>query len=257
MTRELGGAGQGPEMARGASGSSPDRPFVPQGDIRERLIEVYERLLGAYGPQGWWPGETAFEVIVGAILTQSAAWANVEKALANLKAAGALSPEGLHGLGEEEIARLVRPSGYFNAKARKLTAFVEMLHSRFGGDLERLLALPMDGLRALLLRTHGIGPETADSIVLYAAGQPSFVIDAYTRRMFSRIGVRPAHDAYEGWRTIFMEALPADAGMFNEYHALIVAHGRAVCRKAPRCSECVLRDVCETGRAVQRSTDEH
>jgi endonuclease-3 related protein len=133
-----------------------------------------------------------------------------------------------------------------------------MLHNRFpsaalgtgSGDLNRLLALPRGELRGLLLSTHGIGPETADSIVLYAAGQPSFVIDAYTRRMFSRIGVRPAHDTYEAWQRLFMEALPADAAMFNEYHALIVAHGKAVCRKTPQCRECVLREVCETGREL-------
>ncbi len=214
------------------------------------LKEVYKRLLGAYGPQHWWPGETAFEVIAGAILTQSAAWTNVEKALANLNAAGVLSPEGLHGLEEAEIARLIWPSGYFNAKARKLKAFVEMLHSRSGRDLERLLALPAEELRVLLLSTHGIGPETADSIVLYAAGKPSFVIDAYTRRMFSRMGVRPASDTYEGWRRMFLDALPPDAGVFNEYHALIVAHGKSVCRKAPSCGECVLREVCETGRGA-------
>ncbi len=217
-----------------------------------QLRDIYERLLAAYGPQGWWPGETAFEVIVGAILTQSAAWANVERALANLKAAGVLSPEGLHRLGEGEIARLIRPSGYFNAKARKLKAFVEMLHlsaalKTGSTPLAALLALPMDDLRALLLSTHGIGPETADSIVLYATGQPSFVIDAYTRRMFSRIGVAPDVDTYEGWRRVFMEALPADARLFNEYHALIVAHAKAACRKTPRCGECVLRDLCETG----------
>jgi endonuclease-3 related protein len=193
---------------------------------------VYERLLAAYGAQGWWPGETPFEVIVGAILTQSAAWVNVEKAIGNLKAAGALSPEALHALDEGEIARLIRPSGYFNAKARKLKAFVEMVHARFDGDLGSLLALPMGELRALLLSTHGIGPETADSIVLYAAGQPSFVIDAYTRRIFSRIGVCPAPSIpqgereYEGWQAMFMAALPGDARLFNEYHALIVAHGK-------------------------------
>lgn len=238
-----------------------DRTFVPQGDRRRVLLDVYERLLAAHGPQHWWPGESAFEVIVGAILTQSAAWVNVEKAIANLRAAGVLSPGGLHGLDEGEIARLIRPSGYFNAKARKLKAFVEMLHERFHGDLGALLALPMDELRALLLGTHGIGPETADSIVLYATGQPSFVIDAYTRRMFSRIGVRPdpargaAHPevskgeaGYEAWQRLFVEALPAEAAMFNEYHALIVAHGKAVCRKTPRCGECVLQEVCETGR---------
>jgi endonuclease-3 related protein len=270
--------GRDVEVSPGRSGQArclaEDRPFVPQGDSGP-LAEVYERLLGAYGPQHWWPGETAFEVIVGAILTQSAAWANVEKALANLKDAGALSPEGLHSLDEGEIARLIRPSGYFNAKARKLKALVEMLHSRFGGErgrqvktcppgdeLDRLLAMPMEELRALLLSTHGIGPETADSIVLYAAEQPSFVIDAYTRRIFSRIGVQPgpAHGAdhpevskgergYEAWRRLFMEALPAVAPMFNEYHALIVAHGKRVCRKAPLCEECALREVCEMGRA--------
>ncbi len=218
-------------------------------DAGGRLLDVYRRLLAAYGPQHWWPGESAFEVIVGAVLTQSAAWANVEKALVNLKSAGVLSPEGLHALDEGEVARLIRPSGYFNAKARKLKAFVEMLHDRFAGDLSRLLALPMSELRALLLSTHGIGPETADSIVLYAAGQPSFVIDAYTRRVFSRVGVMTVADTYEAWRRLFMAALPADAMFFNEYHALIVAHGKAVCRKAPRCGECVLREVCEMGQA--------
>jgi endonuclease-3 related protein len=217
---------------------------------REVLLGVYERLMGEYGPQGWWPGETAFEVIVGAILTQSAAWTNVERALDNLKAAAALSPEGLDALDEGEVARLIRPSGYFNAKARKLKAFVEMVQERFGGDLDALLALPADELRAFLLATHGIGPETADSIVLYAAGQPSFVIDTYTRRMFGRIGVRPVHDTYEGWRALFMAALKAGAMLYNEYHALIVAHGKGVCRKAPICGECVLRDLCETGRGT-------
>lgn len=244
----------------------------PISHFASLISTVYDRLLRAYGPQHWWPGETAFEVIAGAILTQSAAWSNVEKALDNLKAAGVLSAEGLHGLDEEEIARLIRPSGYFNAKARKLKAFVEMLHARFGGDLERLLALPADELRRVLLSTHGIGPETADSIVLYAAGKPSFVIDAYTRRIFSRIGTTPAHPevskgepGYEAWRAMFMEALTADAALFNEYHALIVAHGKAVCRKMPLCGQCVLRDVCETGRGrclrrggrSKRSTDEH
>ena len=223
-------------------------------DLGGLLREVYERLLAAYGPQGWWPGETPFEVIVGAILTQSAAWVNVEKAIGNLKAEGVLSPGVLHALDAGEIARLIRPSGYFNAKARKLKAFVEMLLARFDGDLGSLLALPMGELRPLLLSTHGIGPETADSIVLYAAGQPSFVIDAYTRRIFSRIGVRPAPSIpqgereYEGWQMMFTGALPPDARLFNEYHALIVAHGKGICRKAPRCGECALRDVCETGR---------
>jgi endonuclease-3 related protein len=188
-------------------------------------------------------------VIVGAILTQSASWVNVEKALENMKAADALSPEALHGMGEAEIAALIRPSGYFNAKARKLKTFVELVHEGFGGDLEALLAIPASELRALLLGVHGIGPETADSIVLYAAGQPSFVIDAYTRRIFTRLGVQPEHDSYDGWRSFIMDRLPADAVMFNEYHALIVRHGKYVCRKAPLCTECVLLSGCLTGRA--------
>src|SRR3990172_1769397 len=155
--------------ARPGAGTDPSAPLRSgrddragagsgQGDRGRLLADVYGRLLAAYGPQGWWPGETAFEVIVGAILTQSAAWTNVEKALVNLKAAGALSPEGLHALDEGEVARRIRASGYFNAKARKLKAFVEVLHREFGGRLEDLLAPPMDELRALPRSTHGIGP---------------------------------------------------------------------------------------------------
>jgi endonuclease-3 related protein len=217
----------------------------------ERLRLVYERLLAAYGPQGWWPGETAFEVVVGAILTQSASWTNVERAIAALKAAGALAPEAVFRMPEHELAALIRPSGYFNAKARKLKAFVGMLYDRFGGDLEALLSLPAHKLRALLLSTHGIGPETADSILLYAAGRPVFVIDAYTRRMFSRLGLRPDGEGYCGWQGMFEESLPRDAGMFNEYHALIVAHGKAVCRSRPLCGECALMDLCERGARGQ------
>lgn len=218
--------------------------------MRQRLLEIYRRLLDAYGPQGWWPGETPFEVIVGAILTQSAAWANVEKAIGNLKAAGALSPGGLARLGEEELARLIRPSGYFNAKARKLKAFVALLYDRFGGELERLLAAPAEELRPLLLATHGIGPETADSILLYAAGRPLFVIDAYTRRVFDRLGLRPQGDDYHAWQALFMESLPPEAPLYNEYHALIVRHGKERCRRRPLCGGCSLLPLCPTGRVL-------
>jgi endonuclease III related protein len=217
--------------------------------LSHRLLEIYRRLYASYGPQHWWPGETPLEVIVGAILTQSAAWANVEKAIANLKAAGALSPDSLARLNEGELARLVYPAGYFNAKARKLKAFVALLFQRFDGELERLLAAPVDELRPLLLATHGIGPETADSILLYAAGRPVFVIDAYTRRLFSRLGMTPGRDSYDSWRALFMENLEADAGLFNEYHALMVRHGKAVCRRQPRCGVCPLLEGCPTGRS--------
>jgi endonuclease-3 related protein len=193
------------------------------------LLDVYERLHERYGAQDWWPGDGPFEVIVGAILTQAAAWTNVEKALANLKAAGVLSPEGVASTPEEELASLVRPSGYYNAKARKLKAFVKLLDRQFGGDLDQMLDCPAEVLRERLLRTHGIGPETADSILLYAAGRPVFVIDAYTRRVFTRLGVAPGRDTYEAWQELFMGSFPAESRLFNEYHALIVRLGKEHC----------------------------
>ncbi len=217
--------------------------------VSDQLLGIYDRLYDAYGPQRWWPGETPFEVIVGAILTQSAAWTNVEKAIANLKAAGAMSPQGIDRLRAEELARAVYPTGYFNAKAGKLKAFVEMVRASFGGELERMLAAPQEELRRRLLATHGIGPETADSILLYAAGRPVFVVDAYTRRLFSRLGVAPARDTYDSWRALFMSNLKADARLFNEYHALIVRHGKEACRREPLCSTCSLLAVCPEGRA--------
>jgi endonuclease-3 related protein len=195
-----------------------------------------------------------FEVIVGAILTQSAAWTNVEKALANLKTAAVLSPEGIAQTREGDLAALLRPSGYFNAKARKLKAFVALLEERFGGDLGRLLATPVGELRPLLLATHGIGPETADSILLYAAERPVFVIDAYTRRVFTRLGTAAEPDTYEGWQRLFEATLPHDAAMFNEYHALTVRLAKERCRRQPVCKGCPLLDVCPTGRAGQAAS---
>lgn len=218
--------------------------------LSDRLLDIHRCLYAAYGPQHWWPGETPFEVVVGAILTQSAAWANVEKAIANLKAVGALSPQGLARLSEGELARLVYPAGYFNAKARKLKAFVALLCQRFDGELNELLAVPVQELRPLLLGTHGIGPETADSILLYAAGRPVFVVDAYTRRLFLRLGLSPARDSYVSWQALFMENLEADAALFNEYHALVVRHGKGVCRRQPHCQVCPLLEGCPTGRAA-------
>ena len=185
------------------------------------LEDVFERLLARYGPQRWWPGDDRpFVVVVGAILTQAAAWKNVEKALRNLERAGALTPEGLLRLPEAELARLVYPAGYYNAKARKLKAFAEMLYERCDGRLEGLFALPLADLRRALLETHGVGPETADDIILYAAGRPMFVVDAYTRRIFSRLGLRPAEDTYDAWQSLFMDRLPPDVPLFKEYHAV-------------------------------------
>ena len=220
---------------------------LPVASHRRRLTAIYDCLLAAYGPQSWWPGAGGFETIVGAILTQSAAWPNVERALERLRAADALSPAAILALEEPALAELVRPSGYFNAKARKLIAFCEMLSRDFSGDLTRLLSLPAETLRAKLLDTYGIGPETADDIVLYAASAPTFVIDAYTRRIFSRLGIAPERDDYESWRSLFMSALPPDVALFNEYHALIVRHAKVSCAKRPTCCACVLREDCATG----------
>jgi len=215
---------------------------------REALLDVYHSLYAAYGPQGWWPGGSPFEVVVGAILTQAAAWTNVEKAIANLKAAGVLSPGGILETPVDDLARLVYPAGYHNAKARKLKAFVEMLFERHGGELDRLFALPLAELRRELLATHGVGPETADAIALYAAKQPCFVVDAYTRRVFGRLGLAPARDDYGSWQRLFEDALPPDVALFNEYHALIDRHAKTLCRKQPLCAQCFLRAICLTGR---------
>lgn len=216
------------------------------------LLDVYARLWQAYGPQSWWPGAGGFEMVAGAILTQSAAWANVESALANLKRADALDPHRLLALPEAELGQLVRPSGYYNAKARKLRAFAQMLTDDFAGNLSRLYALPLPRLRERLLTTYGIGPETADDIVLYGAEKPSFVIDTYTRRIFTRLGFRPPRDRYEEWRASFMETLPADAGLYNEYHALIVRHAKVSCRARPLCGDCVLNDCCASAKGYAK-----
>jgi len=218
--------------------------------MKARLVELYRTLFDAYGPQGWWPGDQdPFVVVVGAILTQTTAWANVERALANLREAGLLSPAALLAVPEGELARVIRPAGYFNAKARKLKAFVETLCDRFDGRLERLFALPVAELRHALLAVHGIGPETADDIILYAARRPVFVIDAYTRRVFSRLGLRPAREDYAEWQALFMEALAPDVALFNEYHALLVRHAKVACRKQPLCGGCPLLASCPTGEA--------
>jgi len=209
------------------------------------LADIYRRLFDRFGPQHWWPAEEPFEVIVGAILTQSAAWTNVEKAIDNLKAAGALSPTKLRRLQLPRLARLVHPCGYYNAKALKLKSFAFWLGNHYSDDLDSLFASNTDDLRQQLLSVHGIGQETADSILLYAAGKPVFVIDAYTRRILGRIGLTPEKDSYAGYRAFFMEHLPPAAAMFNEYHALLVRLGKDFCRRRPLCPQCCLSDICQ------------
>ncbi len=207
------------------------------------MVALYRQLQKRYGPQHWWPAREPFEVMVGAILTQNTAWVNVERAIANLRGAEALSPLALRRLSAPEIGRLIYSSGYYNAKATKLKALAEHL-GKYEDDLERCFAQETVDLRQELLGIHGVGDETADSIILYAAGQPSFVIDAYTRRILRRLGLGPVGESYADYRAFFMDNLPADAALFNEYHGLLVRHGKEVCRKAPRCAECCLRNGC-------------
>ena len=211
------------------------------------LLEVYQRLYEAYGPQHWWPGDSPFEVIIGAILTQSAAWSNVEKAMFNLKAAGVLTSQGLRDISQEELATLLRPSGYFNTKAKKLKAFIAHLWEYYQGDLDGFLANEAPSLRRELLSIYGIGEETADDIVLYAAGKPSFVIDAYTRRILDRLGLGHNATTYQEYQELFHQALPMEPSLYNEYHALLVRHGKDICKKTPRCAGCCLLEVCPTG----------
>jgi len=212
--------------------------------IGQALLDIYRRLLAHLGPQHWWPAGEPFEVIVGAILTQSAAWGNVEKAIANLRVAGALSPRALRQLPLSELATLVHPCGYYNAKALKLKSFVYWLGNHYDDDLDKLFANNTGALRQQLLSIHGIGQETADSIILYAANKPIFVIDAYTRRIINRIGLTPDRNSYAAYQTLFMDHLPPDAELFNEYHALLVCLGKNVCRSRPLCQQCCLNNIC-------------
>ena len=217
----------------------------------DRLIEIYERLAERYGGQEWWPAESRFEVMVGAILVQNTAWGNAEKAIRALSDAGLLSPEGLRSADEGEVAQLVRSSGYYRSKARKLKALVEWLGER-EDDIDALMSAEPDELREELLGVHGIGEETADDILLYALDMPVFVIDSYTRRLVYRLGLGPETGAYSLYQRLFTDHLPEDAALFNEYHALVVTHCVSVCKKEPACGECCLLSVCPTGQARTR-----
>jgi endonuclease-3 related protein len=208
------------------------------------LQKIYHQLLDAYGPQHWWPAEAPFEVMVGAILTQSAAWRNVEKAIANLKSAKALSPQALRRLSLSELSVLIHPCIYYNVKARKLKALADFLGEYCQDDLSKLFANSTDQLRQQLLSVWGIGEETADSILLYAANKPVFVIDAYTRRIINRIGLAPDSSSYTAYQSLFMDNLPPDVALFNEYHALLVRLGKDVCHNRPLCPQCCLRNIC-------------
>jgi endonuclease-3 related protein len=205
------------------------------------LRTYFNTLFAAHGPQHWWPGRTRFEIIVGAFLTQNTSWTNVERAIGNLRGARLLHPQAIRRVRSSRLAALLRPSGYFRQKTISLKAFVKFLCKTHAGSLSRLFAAPTSVLREQLLAVRGIGPETADSILLYAGKHPVFVVDAYTRRILERHGLIHAKSAYEDIRKMFETALPADPQLFNEFHALIVHVGKNFCRpNNPRCSECSL-----------------
>jgi endonuclease-3 related protein len=211
--------------------------------MKKMLMKIYRKLYRAYGPQRWWPGETSFEVMVGAILTQNTSWGNVEKVIQNLKGKGILYPGGIHRLKTRELAPLIRSSGYYRIKADRLKGFIDFLYEEFDGDLNKMRKRKLEELREKLLGVKGIGPETADSILLYGLKKPIFVVDAYTTRILSRHGIISDKASYEEVQKLFMDHLPHDEKLFNEYHALIVHLGKMVCRKVPKCDICPLKSI--------------
>ena len=211
--------------------------------VHDRLMDLYNRLYTCFGPRNWWPADTPFEVLVGAVLTQNTSWSNVEQAVRNLKSIAPLSPAMLWTLPEEVLKQAIRPAGYYNQKARKLRAFLHVLFQRFHGDLDALFALDTESLRPCLLEISGIGPETADSILLYAAQRPVFVIDRYTIRVLSRHAFLPEEASYAEAQRFMTDHLPEETALYNEFHALFVEVGKRHCRPRPLCTGCPLEEL--------------
>jgi len=216
---------------------------MPQPPKRTRafLTTAFQKLLAHFGPQHWWPGDSPFEVAVGAILTQNTNWSNVERAIANIKSANALSCRKLLALPHRRLASLIRPAGYFNVKARRLRSFLAFLDTHYAASMTRLANDPRPDKRDALLSINGVGPETADSILLYALGETTFVIDAYTRRILSRHNIVDNNASYDHIKSVFETALPPDEPLYNEYHALLVACGKHYCKPKRKCEGCPLR----------------
>jgi endonuclease-3 related protein len=216
------------------------------------LSEVYQRLRDAFGPQHWWPGESPFEVLVGAVLVQNTNWQNVKRAIDNLRQAELLEPHALYAVPVEELESLLRPAGYFRIKARRLHNLLKFLVQRYDGSLEAMFRTELETLRAELLAINGIGPETADSILLYAGGLTVFVVDTYTHRIFARHGWIAFDTDYHAVQDYFQSGLKEDAALYNEYHALLVHLGKHYCHKTkPRCRECPLHDLLPDGRPLE------
>ncbi len=211
--------------------------------LTEKLMQIHDLLLSSYGRQGWWPGSGSFETVVGAILTQNTNWANVEKALDRLKAAGALDAEKLHNMDQDALAQLIRPAGYYNIKAGRLKNFLNWMYENYHGNLEAIAGMSVYSLREELLSIKGIGRETADSILLYAFDKPVFVIDTYTARVMIRHGLIEHEADYEQLRDLFESSLPADTKLYNEFHALLVQVGKKHCKPKPKCQGCPLESL--------------
>ena len=213
-------------------------------DSKEMLYSIYQKLYRAFGPQHWWPGDTPFEIAIGAILTQNTNWTNVEKAIQNLKRNNALSVRALHTMPVKVLAELIRPSGYFNIKAKRLKSFIAFLKNDYHSSMKKMKNRDIGSLRKKLLSIHGVGSETADSILLYALDKPVFVIDAYTKRVLSRHGIMDYKDSYDTFQKLFHSTLKKDIQMFNEYHALFVRVGKTFCKQQkPLCDECPLHSL--------------
>jgi endonuclease-3 related protein len=213
---------------------------------RESLTEIYELLYNAFGPQNWWPGETPFEIIAGAVLAQNTNWTNVEKAIANLKSAERLSPRGIRDIDIARLAEIIRPAGYYNLKSRRLKNLVDWLFDDYEGEVENLQSLDTHRLRGELLSVKGVGRETADSILLYALDRPIFVVDAYTARIAIRHGLIESDAGYEQLRELFEWNLPREIKLFNQYHALLVRVGKEFCKPKARCAGCPLEGLPHT-----------
>ena len=207
------------------------------------FMTIYNRLYRAYGSRHWWPGETSFEVMVGAILTQNTSWRNVEKAILKLKEKGILNPSGIHHLKKSQLASLIKSSGYFRIKADRLKSFMGFLFEEYDGDIKKMGRERLEELRGKLLQVKEIGPETADSILLYGLKKPIFVVDAYTKRILSRHGVISEKSSYDDVQNLFMDHLPHDEKLFNEYHALLVHLGKTLCKKIPNCDICPIKGI--------------
>jgi len=223
--------------------------------MKALLMKIYDKLYKAYGPRHWWPGETPFEVMVGAILTQNTSWRNVEKAIQKLKNKGVLNAEGIHQIRKSELASLIRSSGYYRIKAERLKAFVNFLFENYDGNVKKMRKEELKTLRQKLLGVNGIGPETADSILLYGLKKPIFVVDAYTKRILSRHRMISESASYGEIQRLLMNHLPLDERLFNEYHALLVHLGKTLCKKVPGCDICPLKTIGSKERGERRKVN--